>query len=62
MRKIRISWGDGTQVGEMVIPDEPAVADKRLEALIERYGRDAVLEITEAVLDHCMGFRQRVLR
>jgi hypothetical protein len=62
MRTIRFSWGDGTQVGEMVIPDEPAVAgDQRLDALIERYGRDAVQEITDAVLGHCIGFRWRVL-
>jgi hypothetical protein len=35
---------------------------KRLAALMEKYGHDAVLEITEAVLDHCMEFRAYIVR
>jgi len=34
--------------------------DERVK--IERYGHDAVLEITEAVLEHAIEFRMRVLR
>ena len=48
MRKIRILMGRRHPNRRDGHPDEPAVAD-------------AVQEITEAVLDHCMRFRGRVL-
>jgi N-methylhydantoinase B/oxoprolinase/acetone carboxylase alpha subunit len=51
---VKYAWADGE-------PFADTMADRRLEVLIERHGRDAVQEITEAVLDHCMEFRQRVI-
>ena len=36
--------------------------NNRIAELTERYGYEAVLEITTAVLDHCMEFRANILR
>ena len=35
---------------------------KQIKLLIERYGHDAVLDITEAVLAHAIEFRMQVSR
>jgi hypothetical protein len=32
-----------------------------IASLVERHGYDAVLEITEAVLDHCLRFRTQIV-
>jgi hypothetical protein len=36
--------------------------EQRIASLIERYGQETVLEIVEAVLDHCMEFRTIIMR